>query len=159
MPSQVQEGVASPATLSSSTTPRAQSRPRVPASSPVQRLNPIRRNHVWSAVETAHLVDLLHKNTKYQIALLPGRVTRDQEKGQKVSKSSLFRHLCKEIFGQAGPGSEQRIKSRIKTLSKLYADEKKKLGETGAGLLWKDVRVGTVVCSQRARQEDSKSLC
>jgi hypothetical protein len=128
------------------------------ASSPLASLSPVRKNHNWTAAETEQLVDILYKNVKYQIALLPGRITREQERGQKISKTTLFRQMSREIFGENEPGHVMRIKSKIVTLSRIYNTEKKKLGETGSGLLWKDVQVGTEVRLSLCRSDTRKWL-
>ena len=104
-----------------------------------------RRNHVWSSAEIEQLVDLLHKNPRYQIALLPGRNTKEQEKGQKVSKSTLCRQIFTEIFGPDEQPNVQRIKTKITTLVRVYTHEMKKLGATGSGLLWDEIEHGSEV--------------
>jgi hypothetical protein len=136
-----------PPSASTPTPSQTASRSRVQSSKGTDSLDRslARRNHVWVETETEQLVDILYKNVKYQVAFLGSRVCRDQENGQKTSKSSLSRHIFTEIFGDTEPVNEQRNKSRIKPLSKLYSDERKKLGETGAGILWKDVRVDSQV--------------
>jgi hypothetical protein len=90
-------------------------------------------------------VDLLHKNPRYQIALLPGRNTKEQEKGQKVSKSTLCRQIFTEIFGPDEQPNVQRIKTKITTLVRVYTHELKKLGATGSGLLWDEIEHGSEV--------------
>jgi hypothetical protein len=106
---------------------------------------PLKRNFVWSDEQTDRLVEILYNNFSYQTALLSIRSSKEQERGQKVHKTTIYGNIFREIFGEDQPMQVQRIKNRIVTLSRIYKEEMAKMGETGAGLLWDDIQPGTEV--------------
>jgi hypothetical protein len=69
------------------------SSPSLPESSPLL-FPPLRRNHIWTSAETDHLVSILHRNKNYQVALLPGRITKEQE---KVSESQQVNDMQTDV--------------------------------------------------------------
>ncbi|PWY97383.1 hypothetical protein BCV70DRAFT_219494 [Testicularia cyperi] len=106
------------------------------------------KKFVWSDHDTEKLVDQLYANAKLQIALLPGHVTRDQEKGQKLSKSAVYDMLGRLVFSPRPRSSAvstlaERVRNRLIWLSKTYEKEKNKLSEASAGMHWSRVAPGS----------------
>jgi len=93
----------------------------------------------WEPEDVARLVDVICKNTSYQRALLPGRLTASQEKGLKTNKDVLFRQVYKEVFPGDPSPNPTRIKVKLRWLLQKYNTLKKSLSQTGSGLLFREM--------------------
>ena len=93
----------------------------------------------WEPADVARLVDVIYRNTSYQRALLPGRLTSDQEKGLKTNKDVLFRQVYKEVFPGDNSPNPTRIKVKLRWLVQKYNALKKSLSQTGSGLLFHEM--------------------
>jgi len=101
--------------------------------------------HSWSREETMTLVSLLKGNLTWQLMLIPGRATREQEKGLKTKKTTMLREMFGQLFPNERNDDHTRVKSKILTMHRQYTAERDKMGHTGAGLLFEEVTEGTTV--------------
>jgi len=86
-----------------------------------------RRNYVWSNEETQTLVNVLKRNLRYQL-LIPGRATKEQEKGLKRKKSTMLQAIFPLVFPEEQKIEWGRIKSKILTMHRQYIAERERLG-------------------------------
>ncbi|SAM76558.1 uncharacterized protein UBRO_20524 [Ustilago bromivora] len=91
---------------------------------------------VWSNDEVLWLVTILFDSNYYQKSLLKGCLTKEQEKGLKMSKETLYKQIYDEIFPNSNiTNGGSHVKTKLHWLESQYITIKNTFSQTGSGLL------------------------
>ncbi|SOV08655.1 uncharacterized protein UDID_17681 [Ustilago sp. UG-2017a] len=91
---------------------------------------------VWDNDKVLRLVTILFDSNYYQRSLLKGRLTKEQEKGLKMSKETLYKQIFDKIFPNSNiTNSGSCVKTKLRWLESQYITIKKTFSQTGSGLL------------------------
>ncbi|SAM83523.1 uncharacterized protein UBRO_20772 [Ustilago bromivora] len=95
----------------------------------------------WLPSDIKHLIDIIYNNDQYQLVLLPGRLTAEQEKGLKMNKDVICGQIWQELFpDESTVGGAGQVKTKIHWLTEQYNNIKETiLQQTGAGVLLQDM--------------------
>ncbi|SAM74920.1 uncharacterized protein UBRO_20502 [Ustilago bromivora] len=95
---------------------------------------------VWSNNKVLQLVTILFDSDYYQKSLLKGCLTKEQEKGLKMSKETLYKQIYDEIFPNSNiTNSGSHVKTKLCWLESQYITIKNTFSQTGSGLLLCDL--------------------
>ncbi|KAJ1032057.1 hypothetical protein NDA13_002432 [Ustilago tritici] len=95
---------------------------------------------VWDNDKVLQLVTILFDSNYYQRLLLKGRLTKEQEKGLKTSKETLYKQIFEEIFPNSNiTNGGSCVKTKLCWLESQYIAIKKTFLQTGSGLLLRDL--------------------
>ncbi|KAJ1039485.1 hypothetical protein NDA10_004824 [Ustilago hordei] len=95
---------------------------------------------VWSNDEVLQLVTILFESDYYQRLLLKGHLTKEQEKGLKMSKETLYKQIFEEIFPNSNiTNGGGHVKAKLCWLESQYITIKNTFSQTGSGLLLCDL--------------------
>ncbi|SPC62078.1 uncharacterized protein UHOD_12160 [Ustilago sp. UG-2017b] len=99
-----------------------------------------RKYFVWDNNKVLRLVTILFDSDYYQRLLLKGRLTKEQEKGLKTSKETLYKQIYDKIFPNSNiTNGGSHVKTKLCWLESQYIAIKKTFSQTGSGLLLRNL--------------------
>ncbi|KAJ1028059.1 hypothetical protein NDA13_003509 [Ustilago tritici] len=138
----IEEGLADAEQLSQTPKPSSTSitskcaRPAARASRSQNQDTDSGKYFVWDNNKVLQLVTILFDSNYYQRLLLKGHLTKEQEKGLKMSKEMLYKQIFDEIFPNSNiTNGGSCVKTKLCWLESQYIAIKKTFSQTGSGLL------------------------
>ncbi|SPC61910.1 uncharacterized protein UHOD_11912 [Ustilago sp. UG-2017b] len=142
----IEEGLADAEQLSQTPEPPSTSttsnhaRPAARASRSQNQDTDSRKYFVWDNDKVLRLVTILFDSNYYQRLLLKGHLTKEKEKGLKVSKETLYKQIFDEIFPNSNiTNGGHHVQTKLCWLESQYIAMKKTFAQTGSGLLLHDL--------------------